>query len=372
MKALSLLGVKIVSRAAFEDLNAAFQRKEAQARVAAMEHVTDLFVAGAPDFTEQHVVLFDHIIGLMTDAIEMRARARLAERLADIPNAPPGVIAKLAADEIGVARPVLARSVRLADADLITLAIQGGRDHMLAISERRMLSVAVTDVLVTTGDRVVINAVAGNPGATFSDKGFEALVSKSESDELLQSTLGRRSDIPSNHMAALFELAKKAAKERLMGDVSGASRRIIASAVSSSTRELAVETAARAQASRLAMDEVMALIQENAVNEETLLDFARHHAVDKSVAALAYLSKLPLQLVERGIAAGDHDFTLIVARSADLQWATVKALIVMRPEQRPGEREMEGFKESYARLNGPTAQRILRFLHARETANVRR
>ena len=100
-----------MSRAAFDDLNAAFQRKEAQARVAAMEHVTDLFVAGAPDFTEQHVVLFDHIIGLMTDAIEMRARARLAERLADIPNAPPGVIAKLAADEIGVARPVLARSV---------------------------------------------------------------------------------------------------------------------------------------------------------------------------------------------------------------------------------------------------------------------
>ncbi len=337
-----------------------------------MEHVTDLFVAGAPDFTAQHVALFDHVIGLMTDAIEVRARARLAERLADIPNAPPGVIAKLAADEIGVARPVLARSQCLGDADLITLALKGGRDHMLAISERRKLSAEVTDVLVTAGDRVVVNAVAGNPGASFSDKGFEALLSKSETDELLQSTLGRRSDIPHQHMAALFELAKNAAKDRLMGDVPGTSRRIIAHAVTSSTRELAVETAARAEASRLAMNEVMELIQANAVNEETLLDFARHHAVDKSIAALAYLAKLPCQLVERGIAAGDHDFTLIVARSAELQWATVKALLIMRPEQRPGERELEGFRDSYSRLNGPTAQRILRFLHARETANVRR
>ncbi len=70
----------------------------------------------------------------------------------------------------------------------------------------------------------MLNAVASNPTARFSDKSYDDLVSRSRADELLHAAIARRRDIPPRHMTVLFELAKKAARERLQGEVSGARR----------------------------------------------------------------------------------------------------------------------------------------------------
>jgi uncharacterized protein (DUF2336 family) len=89
----------------------------------------------------------------------------------------------LAHDEIVVARPILSRSERLTDDDLMAVAVAKGRDHMLAISERRFLTEPVTDFLVSRGDRVVVHAVAGNPGARFPEGGITKLIDKARADE---------------------------------------------------------------------------------------------------------------------------------------------------------------------------------------------
>ncbi|MGL4242671.1 MAG: DUF2336 domain-containing protein, partial [Beijerinckiaceae bacterium] len=81
--------------------------------------MTDLFIAQAPQFSDSHIALFDQVICVLADAIEVRARARLADRLADVPNAPPNVIRRFSRDDIAVARPVLTRSALLSDEDLI-------------------------------------------------------------------------------------------------------------------------------------------------------------------------------------------------------------------------------------------------------------
>ncbi len=235
---------------ALPQLQAALAAGRDAGKEEAVDRIATLFVAGASRFSEAHVALFDQVIGLLTDAIELRARARLAERLADVANAPPELMRRLSRDEIAVARPVLARSPRLADEDLIAAARQGGRDHMLAISERRSLSEPVTDLLVEEGDRVVVNAVASNPGARFSDKGYEALVAQARSDALLQAAVGRRTDIPPRHMAALFELAKAAARQRLSGLAGDRGGRMVARAVAASAKDVAAETRARSDSYR--------------------------------------------------------------------------------------------------------------------------
>jgi uncharacterized protein (DUF2336 family) len=136
------------------------------------------------------------VIARLAAAIETRARAELAERLADAPNAPRGVLRSLAHDEIVVARPILSRSERLTDDDLLSVAVAKGRDHMLAISERRYLAEPVADFLVSRGDRVVVHAVAGNPGARFTEGGIAKLIDKARADEALQTLLRQRTDIP--------------------------------------------------------------------------------------------------------------------------------------------------------------------------------
>jgi uncharacterized protein (DUF2336 family) len=356
------------SSIALNELTAAFAGKDDAARSGTLDKITDLFLAGAPSFSDAHVAVFDQVIGLLSEAIEVRARALLSEKLADLANAPYGVVRKLSRDEIAVARPVLARSPVLTEKDLVDAARHGGRDHMLAISERRDLSEPVTDVLVNEGDRVVVNAVASNPSARFSHKGYDTLIAKSRADELLQAALGRRSDIPQRHMSVLFELAKTAARERLQGELDTSRRSAVSNAVNESARDIAAETLARSEAYRQAVQEVSALVPQNELNETVVIDYVKRSRSDHAVVALAYLSKLPLQMAERAVLSPDNDMLLIICRSINFSWATVRAIFCMRVEHRPSSRQLEQLADSYAKLTPATAQRVLHFLHARETA----
>jgi uncharacterized protein (DUF2336 family) len=97
-------------------------------RVEMLTRITDLFLAGASRYSDVQINLFDEVITKLTIAIESKARARLAIRLADIAHAPLGVIRRLASDdEIEVARPVLKSSKRLDDSDLLAAARSKGQ-----------------------------------------------------------------------------------------------------------------------------------------------------------------------------------------------------------------------------------------------------
>jgi uncharacterized protein (DUF2336 family) len=353
---------------ALQDLSDAFASKDMETRAKTLDKLTDLFVAGAESFSETHIAVFDQVISLLTDAIETRARAHLAERLADLANAPPNAIRKLSRDEIMVARPVLARSPRLTDSDLVEAARHGGRDHMLAISERRDLSEPVTDVLVSEGDRVVVNAVASNPTARFSIKGYDMLVVKSHADQLLQSALGRRSDIPRRHMSVLFELAKAAARDRLKQDTTPAAQATVSKAIDTSARAIAKEAVDRSRSYQEAAAEIAQLAESGNLNEPSIQDLCRRNKLEHVVIAISTLANLPFTMAQRAVFSADNDMLLILARSAKMGWPTVKAIFSARQEHKPGTRQLDILSENYNKLTPATAQRVMRFLHARETA----
>src|SRR5262249_53931175 len=131
-----------------------------------LSRITDLFVDGSQRYTEVQIGLFDEVFTKLSAAIEAKARAKLSHRLADVPNAPPGVVRALAFDDdIEVARPVLLNSDRLNEADLVANAQSKSQQHLAAIAQRKTLSEAVTDVLVTRGDHQVAHTVVRNKGA---------------------------------------------------------------------------------------------------------------------------------------------------------------------------------------------------------------
>src|SRR6267142_460825 len=83
-------------------------------------------------------------------------------------------------DAIAVAGPVLSKSERLDEASLIEAARSKSQAHLMAISTRRVLSGAVTDVLVQRGNDDVIQSTLNNSGAEFSEGGFTRLVDRAE------------------------------------------------------------------------------------------------------------------------------------------------------------------------------------------------
>src|SRR3954468_8897435 len=186
-----------VSESLIIELEDAMRSGETARRVDTLRRVTDLFLSGAERFSDEQVQLFDDIIGSLINHIEGLALAELGEQLAPVDNAPVRVIRQLARhDEIAVSGPVLSRTERLVESDLVEIAETKSQAHLLAISGRRQLAIPITDVLVRRGDTKVARKVAGNFGATFSERSFDMLVERAGQDGTLAEKIVQRSDIP--------------------------------------------------------------------------------------------------------------------------------------------------------------------------------
>lgn len=185
------------ARSIIAEIEGTFASGSADKQADILRRVTDLFLAGADNYSDEHVDLFDGVVSRIAEKIETKARAELAHRLAPAPNAPPMTVRKLARDDsIEVAGPILSLSNRLSDEDLLAIASGNSQDRLLAISKRSTLSEKVSEVLVTHGNRDVVLSVTRNEGARFSDAGYTKLVDRSINDEVLAICVSMRERHP--------------------------------------------------------------------------------------------------------------------------------------------------------------------------------
>src|ERR1700746_1125488 len=166
-------------------------------RIETLRRVTDLYLSGAIDYSDQQIALFDDAFQCLIEHIEVSDKALLPNRRAPADSAPRGTVRALAFDDtIEVAGPVLSQSERLDDAALIEAARSKSQAHLLAISIRKGLSRAVTDVLVQRGNAAVVQSTVKNPGAEFSENGYDRLVKRAAGDDDLTACLGLRPTLP--------------------------------------------------------------------------------------------------------------------------------------------------------------------------------
>jgi uncharacterized protein (DUF2336 family) len=344
------------------DLEEAISSGTESRRLETLRRITDLFLNGAAVYSEDQVALFDDVIGRLAADIEARARAELSSRLASVPNAPINVVKRLAADDlVTVAAPVLSLSVRLADEDLIATAKTKGQPYLLAISTRRLLSEAVTDVLVEHGDQGVVIAVAKNTGARFSDSGFGILVKRSENDDVLAEHVGVRADIPAPHLCALVAKASDAVRNKLT-----AANPQAAELIKSVLADVADQIGARARDYTAAKIKVGALASTRQLGELHVGEFARFGKFEETVFALSVLCRLPIDSIEKAITEERLDVLVIIAKAAEFSWATTRLIIELRPAGISGQ-DLDHARRNFDQLQVVTAQRALRFLSVRQT-----
>jgi uncharacterized protein (DUF2336 family) len=335
-------------------------------RVEMLTRITDLFLAGASRYSDVQINLFDEVITKLTIAIESKARARLAIRLADNTHAPVGVIRRLAADDdIEVARPVLKGSKRLDDADLLAMANSKGQPHLLAISERASLSEAVTEVLVTRGDRDVAHSVVKNAGARFSDAGFRILVKRSASDEGLAVQVGSRRDLPRQHFLSLLDQASSTVRQRLAMENprSGAA---VANVLTEVVGGIRTETRKVSDGYAAARQEVLALRRAGHLGESEVYRFAREGRFEQTAVALSMLCGIEIDAVEHALQEQGHEIVLILAKLAGFSSTGAKALVLLKTSDRGiSAQDLDHALKSYDQLQVATAQRVLGFYRTR-------
>jgi uncharacterized protein (DUF2336 family) len=328
--------------------------------------VTDLFINGAPHFSEDQVSVFDDVIARLISTIEAKARAKLADRLAPIANAPLNVVTLLASDDdIEVARPILIRSERLNENTLLAAATSKSQQHLFAISQRGSLSAAVTDVLVERGDRDVVHSVVKNLGARFSDVGFRTLVNRSTDDDALASEVGMRNDIPRQHFLMLLDKASSAVRARLVAENPQASTDIegvLAEVVSNIRSD--VRNASPAFAAAEAEVERQNRIRR--IGEAEIYQYAKDRKFEETAIALSILCDTPIDVVERALLDPGAEIILILCKVARLSPTTTKAILLLRASDRGMSAEdLEQALTSFNKLHLDTAKRVLGFFRTR-------
>ena len=144
-------------------------------------------------------------------------------------------------EEAKVAAPVLARSGRLSDNDLLTIATTRGQDHLLALSHRDSLNEPLTDVLIKRGDMRVSRALAHNTGAKFSGDGYATLVQRASDDQELALQLGVRADMPLQLLRTLLSKAAKAVRDKLLSAAPPEMRLKIEAALKAIAQQIGIE-----------------------------------------------------------------------------------------------------------------------------------
>jgi Uncharacterised protein conserved in bacteria (DUF2336) len=104
---------------------------------------------------------------------------------------------------------------------------------------------------------------------------------------------------------------------------------------------------------------------EHKLGEADIAAFATSGQYEKTLAALATVCAVPVEVIARLMKDDRVDPVLILSRAGGFGWPTVRAIIGLRPSEKIDERALDVARENFERLTAPTAQRVLRFWQVR-------
>jgi uncharacterized protein (DUF2336 family) len=346
------------------ELEDVVQHGSAERRAETLRRITGLFLDSAQTFNAEHVALFDDVIGCLIEEIENKALAELARSLAPVPNAPAGVVSKLAKnDDIEVAGPVL-KTARLDEPDLKDIAKTKSQAHLLAVASRKGINEALAEILVDRGDSEVARSIATNQSARLSENAFTTLVKRAEEDGVLAERVGLRTDIPPRLFRQLLMQASEVVQKRLLAQARPETQAEIRRVLAKVTDEVAAKASPRNYTEALAA--VRAMHKERKLSEADVAEFAKAGQYEETIAALATLCAVPVEVVDRLMSGERADPVLILARAAGFGWPTVREIIGARPGTKPNGDIFDAAYENFERLTAATAQRVVRFWQVRQ------
>jgi uncharacterized protein (DUF2336 family) len=357
------------STALIAELESAVKSGSSERRLQMLRQVTDLFLSDADRLNENQIGVFDDVLVRLMEQMEVRTLEQLGTTLSSSRVAPKETVRQLAYhQEVSVAAPVLTRSSRLSEGDLIEIANLRGPQHLLAISHRDTLSEGVTDVLLKRGDSQVSHALAKNAGARFSEFGYATLVENSEKDDALAEKLGLRLDIPLKVLRELLSRASAAVRSRLLKAAPPAMREKIQEAIRSVVQQIASPALVPCDYTE-SESMVLALNRAGKLGDQTINRFAMQGEYNHIVASLSLLNSVKIETIEPLITNPRPDGLIVACKASRLDWSTTNMILRNRPHCRPlTKQELENGREVFDALSLSSAQRTIRFWSARGSA----
>jgi uncharacterized protein (DUF2336 family) len=299
--------------------------------------------------------------------MEASVRAELAERFADMPDAPAALVNNLALDVIEVARPLLARSSALSDATLAQTVSRHGGEHARVVAGRSEVSEAVAEAIAASKDARALTTLAGNEGAKLSRAAMESLVDFAESCPDLHEPLVERPEMAPDLLNEMFVLVKERLRERILERQETFDQAAIDAAFEAAERRLARKGGAKPRDYADAVRYVAAKKLRRSLTHDLLAQLLMRGERTRFIVAFAEMTGLPFAAAQRAVSHPGIDPIAIACRAASFPWSDFIRIAMLRPTSAAREdADAETLGEIYDALSHSAADRVMRFVKLRD------
>jgi len=346
------------------------REKSSDRRRDLLREVTDLFFVSDPEAGSSAQAQFDTVLSTIASQTQLDARAELAQRFADSPNAPHGLALQLARDAIQVAAPILQSSTVLSDEDLIDVVQESTQAHMQAISKRASVSEAVSDAIVEHGDDDTIATLVRNDGAQLSRTTFEVVTRRAETSRTLQGPLVDRRDTPADLLNDLMLVVENKLREKILERFDDLEPGVLEAALAASHDRLAArieEDREIAEAKKFVRGKKL----RNQLDGSLLASLLREGEVVRFCAAFAEMTGVDFHTARRAYDSDSVDGLTLICKASGMDKTLFVTIAVLRAgAEKDAFSKAAELGEIYDALDAATAQRALRFMKARQAANA--
>jgi uncharacterized protein (DUF2336 family) len=337
----------------------AVDRWPLERRAETLHQIARLFLGRAQSLAANQIALFDEVFVRLIDHVDTPSLAQLSRQLSEAKCVLPRCSRRLAFhDDERVAIPVL-KLACLTPELVLDVAKSCGLTQRRAIAGRYSVDPSVAAALIDSGDTTIYHALADNLGANFSEADWVRLVQIAEGDQELAKKLVSRADIPiplKNGIHARLGNARMRELNAMPRVVRDQIENTIAAAdATKKSAELEPDYAA-AHASMVELN------RKGKLNDSVINRFAVRHDYTNVVAALAFLTGSPVEVIAPLIASDSVEGLVVACKASRLDWATAFQIVKNRPgHSQVSAAELEKAKATFAAISISAAQRTVRF-----------
>jgi uncharacterized protein (DUF2336 family) len=323
-----------------------------------LNQVTKFFLGHADSLTTNQIALFDDVFVRLIDRVDRQLLTQISRQLTETKYTLPQATRRLALHEDeSISLPIL-ESGSLAQDLLIEVAQSCGGKQRLTVARRYDVARPVSEALVRCGDRAVHHALAENKGAKLSEDSWARLIQLGESDKGLAERLGRRRDIPTP-LKRRFHSKLEDTRMRELNAMPGVMRDQIENTIATTA---IVEKPDQRPDYASAQAKMMELGRKGRLNDSTINRFAISGEYTNIVAALAFLTGSPIEVIQRLLVSDSIEGLVLACKASRLDWATANAIVKHRPGHSPAPvEELEKAKKTFETFSLSAAQRTVRF-----------
>lgn len=347
------------------DLVALAHEPSSEKRRALLRELTDHFF-GPAQRTQAENALYDSLLTDLTAEMETAVRAELSARFATSPDAPRGLIRRLANDEASVAEAVLRASTVLTDEDLLGVVRSKGQDHLRAVSERRTVSEAVSDVIVERGDDQTLGTLLRNDGARLSRAASETAVERAKANPALHAVTVERKALPADLLNDMYFVVEARLRQRILEQNAAMDPTLLENALAAGRARVASDDGALPADYASSLAYVQELRAANQLTPTMLARFLRSGSKTPFLISLAELSDVDFHTAAQIVERRELDALSVICKAADLDRAlflTFAVVILGAEDDAMG--KAHAYARMYAELTKEAAMRTLRFWRMR-------